>query len=177
MARASTRVAGGNDEGSLTAASRALDFANQQLIAAARPLRFTPFRRNRPEHNVALLSITAHQARNVAAEITRHRDDFAPLDGGELAEALATERDAAVALAERLATHDPGAPAPRLADLTLASLEGALNDGNVRMNGYQRRLLLAIELLDAALSELRENLCGIRSVDLEIEPAKPSPTG
>jgi uncharacterized membrane protein YccC len=158
LARASTRVAGGNDEGSLTAASRALDYANQQLIAAAKPLRFTPFRRNRLEHNIALLSITAHQARNVAAEITRHRDDFTPLDAGELAEALATERDAAVALAESLATGGTEAPAARLADLTLASLENALNDGDVRMNGYQRRLLLAVERLDAALSELRENL-------------------
>jgi uncharacterized membrane protein YccC len=158
LAQACTRVTDGNDEGSLTAASRALDYANQQFIAAAKPLRFTPFRRNRLEHNVALLSITAHQARNVAAEITRHGDDFTPLDAGELAEALATERDGAVALAESLATAGTQAPAVRLADLTLASLENALNDGDVRVNGYQRRLLLAIERLDAALNELRENL-------------------
>jgi hypothetical protein len=158
LAQASTRVVGSNDLVSLTAASRALDYANQQLIAAAKPLRFTSFRRNRVEHNVALLSITAHQARNVAAEITRHGDDFAPLDAGELAEALATERDVAVALAEGLATPGIEAPAARLADLTLASLENALNDGDVRTTGYQRRLLQAIDRLDTALSELRDNL-------------------
>ncbi len=159
LEQARARLAGGTDRGGLTAASRALDYANQQLITAAKPLRLTPFRPDRLEHNVALLTVTAHEARNLAAEVTRRGDDVAPLDRDELADVLAKERDSAIALAESLVAPDAPPPAARLSDLQMAALEHPLNDDRaVPVRSDQRRLLLAIERLDAALGELGDNL-------------------
>lgn len=153
---------GGAPAGSLTGASRALDYAIQQFLAAARPLRWTQFRRDRLEHNVALITVSAHHARRLAAVID-HNQEFAPLDREQLAEALTTQQGRAQELAGALAAGSRagtgGDAAPeRLGDLPLSDLERALEDGRVPAQGYQRQLLGAVELLDETLAELRANL-------------------
>jgi uncharacterized membrane protein YccC len=55
----------------LSSASRALDHAHQQLLTTARPLAGNPWQRDRIERELSLYTRTAHDARNLVADVTR----------------------------------------------------------------------------------------------------------
>jgi Fusaric acid resistance protein-like len=55
----------------LSSASRALDHAHQQLLTTARPLARNPWCRDRIERTLSLYTQTAHDARNLVADVTR----------------------------------------------------------------------------------------------------------
>jgi hypothetical protein len=59
-----------------------------------------------------------------------------------------------------------------LADLQLAALENALNDGAVPAHGHQRQLLVAIERLDEALSELPKTSWSRRAPNHNFAPQR-----
>jgi uncharacterized membrane protein YccC len=58
-------------DAALSSASRALDHAHQQLLTTAWPLARNPWHRERIKRDLPLYAQTAHQARNLVADVTR----------------------------------------------------------------------------------------------------------
>ncbi len=141
----------------LSSASRALDHAHQQLLTTARPLARNPWHRDRIERELPLYTQTAHQARNLVADVTReHTID--PRVADDLAAAVEGERDAVTALARGLKPGESPADTPRLDDALLASIDGELADHAEPFNHHQPRLVRHLDRLDETIAELGTNL-------------------
>jgi hypothetical protein len=160
----------GDDPGvRLTSASRALDHAAHQLVATTRPLRLTPFRRDRLEHNAALFVQTAHQARNLVSSF----DTGATGDervAAEVRRALGTLRAAAASLAAAIEDERLVARPARIAGERLAGVDRALASEGAPSDDPGRVLLRRIDRLDETIAELAANLTSRRAA-----PAAPGP--
>ncbi len=146
----------------LSSAARALDHAANQLFATTRPLRLTPFRRDRLEHNAALFAQTAHQARNlvssldagaatdprVAAEVRRATDTLA-----------ATIRTLSVGLGD----GEPDGRPRRLDAERIAGLDRVLAAEGAPTDDLARVLLRRVDRFDETVAELTGNLTSRRT--------------
>jgi uncharacterized membrane protein YccC len=141
----------------LSSASRALDHAHQQLLTTARPLARNPWHRDRIERELPLYTQTAHEARNLVADVTReHTID--PRVADDLAAAVEGERDAVTKLARGLKPGESPAGTPRLDDALLASIDGQFADHGEPSNHHQPRLVRHLDRLDETIAELGTNL-------------------
>ena len=154
--RVSSRARADRHGARLSSASRGLDHANQQLLAASRPLRHTPFRRGRLEHNLALFSQTAHQARNLVATVGRGGSPDPDL-AASVVVALDREREKVAGIDRTLAGSDGEADRWSEEDL-IAPLDQSLAAAGVGPHDYERRLLRRIDRLDETVAELDRNL-------------------
>ena len=149
----------GPAESSLTTATRGLDHANQQLLATARPLSRSPFRRDEVAHNLLLFQWAAHHARNVAAGVERHVFLPAPARTAAI-DALNAQREMVLQLEQHRAglasSSEAGAPAltdklRQNDDMLPAALWGAAHSD-------EWFLLRHIARLGETLAELGDNL-------------------
>jgi uncharacterized membrane protein YccC len=154
--RVSSRARDDRHGARLSSASRGLDHANQQLLAASRPLRHTPFRRGRLEHNLALFSQIAHQARNLVATVGRG-GGLDPDLAASVVVALEREREKVAGIERTLAGSDGETDCRSEEDL-IAPLDRSLAAAGVGPDDYERRLLRRIDRLDEAVAELDRNL-------------------
>jgi uncharacterized membrane protein YccC len=152
---------GEDPEVRLTSASRALDHAAHQLMVTTRPLRLTPFRRDRLEHNAALFVQTAHQARNLVSSFDAGaaRD---PRVADEVRRALGTLRASVASLAESVEDGRPLARPERLDGERIAGVDRVLATEGAPPEDAGRVLLRRVDRLDETIAELAANLTSRR---------------
>ena len=140
-------------EPSLTIESRKLDDALAQLLATARPLTLTRFRRGEIESNLALLERGAHYARNLVAT-SRAAPPLSPAAQEQLTAALDGELEMVGSLAATIdgSRANGSTPAPERHPLSEGELAVAPNDG---AHIEQWRVL---RQLDGTLTQLANNL-------------------
>jgi uncharacterized membrane protein YccC len=142
----------------LSVQSRAMDDALMQLLVSSRPLQHDVFRRDELQHNLVLLSSTAHFARNLAATVDEISDvDAAFREPVGAAAADEVELVDRVADAVRDQTGPPPASPPLDAVLDVARRLAA---EGVARNDPRRRLLRALVRLDGTVEQLARNLTG-----------------
>lgn len=155
----------GRDDARLTAASRALDAANQQLLATIRPLTRLPFRRARLEDNLGFFSYAAHQASNLAADLVR-------LDRPE--PALVAELSIALDGVQQRVGRLQGIVAGDAVDVTPTHtdevLTAALDRTSTQGDARGVRVLRDLDRLDEIITELRDSMIG-REVTGIVAPA------
>jgi uncharacterized membrane protein YgaE (UPF0421/DUF939 family)/MFS family permease len=140
----------------LSSASRALDHAHQQLLTTARPLTRNPRYRAWLERELPLYTQTAHQARNLVADVTREHT-LDPRVADDLTAATDVERDAVTKFARELKLREGPVDAPRLDDAPLASIEKRLADRGQLPSDHHRQLIRDLDRLDETIGELRTN--------------------
>ncbi|MEV4420318.1 FUSC family protein [Patulibacter sp. NPDC049589] len=157
-----TGRAPGADGMRLTSAARALDHAANQLFATTRPLRLTPFRRDRLEHNAALFAQTAHQARNLVSALDAGAASD-PRVADEVRRATETLAATVRTLSVGLGGAEPVGRPRRLDGERIAGLDRALAAEGVPSDDLPRVLLRRIDRFDETVAELTDNLTSRRA--------------
>jgi uncharacterized membrane protein YccC len=137
----------------LSAASRALDHAHQQLLVTARPLGASPLHRERIEHNLALFTQTAQYARNLAADLGDDRT-LGPDMSARVVNALEHEHTAVQSLAQAIQHGDGTIPPQRLDDSLLELIDDPLADTDASAGQDLHRTVHQLDRLDEAIAEL-----------------------
>ncbi len=143
-----------------TGAARHLDDTLQQLLVTARPLARDPFRRDELEHNLQVLVLSAHFARNLAADAGAGAiSALGETERAQLASALQTEADLVRMLHDAVRRDTP--PNADMASSAVDPLSEAgrsLVEQGVVRSDPRRRLLRALFNLDGALLQLGRQL-------------------
>lgn len=155
LGHTAARLSGEDETARLSSAARALDSATQQLVATARPLRRTTFRRDRLEHNLGLFTHIADISRNLVATVEQG-GKLEPALAARAAEALAAERRRVEQIEATLDGSDRE-PADEAADRTAAVGERLAADA-IAPERPGHRLVQSLDRLDQALTELGANL-------------------
>ena len=140
----------------LSADSRALDDALQQLLATARPLKWFPSRRGVVEHRLSMIATSSDFARRLASEADRavQIDDRS---AGRLRKALEPQQASLEALRAAIHGDHTGATLHPIVD-GLVALDRDLTDAGAGPADHRRKMLRTLGSLDATLVELGENL-------------------
>jgi uncharacterized membrane protein YccC len=141
----------------LSSSSRALDHAHQQLLATARPLTRNPWQRARIERELPLYTQTAHQARNLVADVTREHT-LDPRVAADLAAMVEDERGAVTKLARDLEPSQSSVHTAQLDDALLTSIDKRLADRGQPPSDRHRQLIHQLDRLDETIAELGTNL-------------------
>jgi uncharacterized membrane protein YgaE (UPF0421/DUF939 family) len=152
----------------LSADSRALDDALQQLRATAHPLTWYPSRRDAVEHRLAMIIASSDFARKLASEADR----VAQLDdrsAGRLREALEPQQATLKALRAAIHGERNGATLHPIVD-RLAALDRDLSEVGAGQADPRRKMLRTLGSLDATLVELGGNLGLTATEDADDEP-------
>ena len=143
---------------SSTVAARHLDDTLQQLLVTARPLARDPFRRDELGHNLQLFVVSAHFARNLAAD-TGAVSALNEAERDQLATALETGADLVRSLHGAIATDSD--PVPEMVNPAVGPLSEAgrsLAEHGVTRGDPRRRFLRALFNLDGVLVQLGQQL-------------------
>ena len=143
---------------SSTVAARHLDDTLQQLLVTARPVARDPFRRDELGHNLQLFVVSAHFARNLAAD-TGAVSALNEAERDQLATALETGADLVRSLHGAIATDSD--PVPDMVNPAVGPLSEAgrsLAEHGVTRGDPRRRFLRALFNLDGVLVQLGQQL-------------------
>ncbi len=141
-----------------TVAARHLDDTLQQLLVTARPLSRDPFRRDELEHNLQVFVLSAHFARNLAADAGAV-SAFGETERAQVATALETATGHVRMLQDAISHgSDPDFELVGSAVDPLSEAGRSLAEQGIARSDPRRRLLRALFNLDGALVQLGQQL-------------------